>query len=615
MKKLTRRILAFALFLAIVAGAIWIYTRGGNDGSYTTFAARRGPLDIKVVEGGNIEALESQEIKSEVKGWQGTKILYIVEEGYFVTAEDVANKKVLVELDSSELQEKLTTSEIEFKGTQASLTEAVKGYDIQRNQSESDIYATELEMKFALLEMEKYLGAEVMAAVLAAVEESETADDIRAGEPLPLDEAATVVQPGPGSPAPAEDAPVVAEMEEVALEDLRLVHPKIDFSVYATVERLGDGAANQELSNLTSEFKLAEQEEAKAESDLEGKRRLYERTFLTENEFKAAQLGFQRQQSAVAAAQKALEIFIDYEFPKQAEKLMSDYIQAKRKLDRTEQTAVSQIAQASAKLASAQASYRIREERIQEYRDQLEKCVMTAEREGLVVYGGTGERYWNSEPIKEGATVRERQAIITIPDMSKMAVMVNIHESDIKKVTKGQPVRIRIDAFADRRLMGEVVKVAVLPDSENRWMNPDLKVYQTTIKINGRHDWIKPGMSAEVEVLIKHLNDATYIPLQSVVPQGDETVCFVVNGGEPERRVIETGDITVEYITITKGLLESERVLIRPPAGARKDESTTPSDADEPFDEKVKPDEAEPEPPSESETQTRMESPKSATEA
>ena len=43
--------------------------------------------------------------------------------------------------------------------------EALKGYEIQLNQSESDIYAAELETKFAKLEMEKYLGVDVTREV------------------------------------------------------------------------------------------------------------------------------------------------------------------------------------------------------------------------------------------------------------------------------------------------------------------------------------------------------------------------------------------------------------------------------------------------------------------
>lgn len=206
---------------------------------------------------------------------------------------------------------------------------------------------------------------------------------------------------------------------------------------------------------------------------------------------------------------------------------------------------------------------------------------MVAERAGLVVYGGSGPRYWDEEPIKEGTTVREKQAIITIPDMSKMAVKVNIHESDIKRIAVGQSATIRVEAFADRVLRGEIVKVGVLPDSENRWMNPDLKVYETTISIHGTYEWLKPGLSAEAEVLIKRLPEALYIPIQSVVPQGGKQVCFVVDGGTVTPREIETGEITVEYITVTKGLVAGERVLIRPPDGSRQEESADDGQRDE----------------------------------
>jgi hypothetical protein len=65
--------------------------------------------------------------------------------------------------------------------------------------------------------------------------------------------------------------------------------------------------------------------------------------------------------------------------------------------------------------------------------------------------------------IREGASVRERQAIITIPDMTRMAVDVKIHETYIKKVRKGQKARVTVDAFPDKVLTGEVTKSACCP--------------------------------------------------------------------------------------------------------------------------------------------------------
>lgn len=595
-KMAIRVILPFLVLLAI--GAVIIVRGSGSDKQYTTFTVRQGPLDIKVLEGGNVEALESQEVKSQVKGYQGVKILSIVEEGMYITAEDVKNKKVLVELDSSELVEKLTTSQISFKGTEASLTEALKGYEIQINKSESDIYASELETKFARLEMEKYLGVEVTEEVISVIGEN-------VAKPEVIVEAAPVVpdEPEESPETNAEEkkpeqsdpgkTPEQPELPEITLEDLRLGHPDINFSAFVQSERLGDGGANQELSNLKSAAALALADLTKAKTDRDGKRRLLEGEHITLQEFETSEIIVDKEEAGKDASEKALQIFINYEFPKMAEKLMSDFIQARRKLARTEQQALSEIAQANARMASAKARYKIEEKRIREYEEQIEVCIMVAERAGLVVYGGSGRNYWNSEPIKEGATIRERQSIITIPDMSTMAVKVNIHESDIKKVKVGLRARIRVDAFPEMKLEGEVTKVAVLPDAENRWMNPDLKVYATTVAIKGVHEWLKPGMSAETEIFIKRLDDAIYIPLQSVVPQKGKLVCFVIENGEPVPRIIETKDITVEYIIVTSGLKVGEKVLIRPPEGSRDDEDAEDEEgetADEGDDVKDAPD-------------------------
>ena len=69
-----------AIFFVLALG--FFLLRGGakSAGGGVTFVVRRGPFDISVLEGGSIQALESQEIKCEVRvGYQGTKILKIVE--------------------------------------------------------------------------------------------------------------------------------------------------------------------------------------------------------------------------------------------------------------------------------------------------------------------------------------------------------------------------------------------------------------------------------------------------------------------------------------------------------------------------------------------------------
>jgi HlyD family secretion protein len=120
-----------------------------------------------------------------------------------------------------------------------------------------------------------------------------------------------------------------------------------------------------------------------------------------------------------------------------------------------------------------------------------------------------------------------------------------------------------VDAFPDTVLDGEVTQVGVLPDSRNRWMNPDMKVYLTTITIKGTNDWLKPGMSAKVEVFANCLSNVVYVPVQAVSPSEGKQVCYVADGRKSDRRTVEVGDFNDEFIEIKGGLKEGERVLLR----------------------------------------------------
>ena len=229
---------------------------------------------------------------------------------------------------------------------------------------------------------------------------------------------------------------------------------------------------------------------------------------------------------------------------------------------------ISKLAQAKARLKSAEGQHDIQLRQRNDLNEQLEKCMIRATKPGLVVYGGNREEFYGGEErVREGAAVRERQVLITIPDMRQMSVNVKIHESYIKKIKKGQKARITVDAFPDTILKGEVTKVGVLPDSQNRWLNPDMKVYVTTVAIQDTEEWVKPGMSAKVEILVNRLEDCTYVPLQAVSPEAEKQVCYVARGGSVEKREVQIGEFNDEFIQIKSGVSEGEQVLLRRPNG------------------------------------------------
>src|SRR5258707_4026526 len=151
----------------VVALTLWLRVGGAKEGQAAVFTTRKGPLNITVLEGGSVRAVESQEVKCEVRvGYQGIKILKIVDEGYEVTEDDIRTNKVLVELDSSDLQKQIVQQDIQYESAAANLTDAQQNYEIQLNQNLSDIKAAEQKVRFARMDFEKFLGDNVTQVIV-----------------------------------------------------------------------------------------------------------------------------------------------------------------------------------------------------------------------------------------------------------------------------------------------------------------------------------------------------------------------------------------------------------------------------------------------------------------
>ena len=67
--------------------------------------------------------------------------------------------------------------------------------------------------------------------------------------------------------------------------------------------------------------------------------------------------------------------------------------------------------------------------------------------------------------------------------------------------------------------------------------------------------------------MVNKLEDVVYIPLQAVSPDNGKQVCYVAGGFKPERREVEVGEFTDEFIHVKQGVKEGERVLLRLPDG------------------------------------------------
>ena len=102
------------------------------------------------------------------------------------------------------------------------------------------------------------------------------------------------------------------------------------------------------------------------------------------------------------------------------------------------------------------------------WRSRSPHCTLVAPIDGLVVYANDPDRMFgsNQPQIEEGATVRERQKIISIPDITRMQVNAKVHESQIDKISpehEGPDPRRRLRRPGSST--ATVTDVAPLPDA------------------------------------------------------------------------------------------------------------------------------------------------------
>ena len=324
-----------------------------------------------------------------------------------------------------------------------------------------------------------------------------------------------------------------------------------------------------------NEVKLAEEQLTRAEDTLVWSQKLFDEKYISETELQADRLSVTSAKNRLIVAENNLRLLLDYEYDRQIDQLESDLSQAKMALERVERKAKANIAQAEADLKAKELEYRRQQDKMKKISDQLAKAKIYAKNEGMVIYATSARRSWrgNDEPLDEGREVHEREELIYLPTTASTMAEVDIHEASLDKVRLGLPAIITVDAIPGKKFFGTVAKIAPLPDPQSMWMNPDLKVYNSEIHIQGEDPALRTGMNCKAEIIVEQHEDALYIPVQAVLRVDGKPTVYVVSNGVIEPRTVEIGLDNNVWIHVMGGLEEGEEVLLEPPLDAAVVES------------------------------------------
>jgi HlyD family secretion protein len=321
-----------------------------------------------------------------------------------------------------------------------------------------------------------------------------------------------------------------------------------------------EGTFRKEMQTAQSNIAIAEENLRVAQNTLEYTEKMFRRGYVGKLELDSNQYAVQYAELELALRNTEVDVLDRFTKPKKLQELDSAHKAAQ------------------AKLESAEAALQLEEERLKRLEQQRDACVVHAESSGIVIYPATEE--WRNEPaIEEGSAVHEQQTLLQIPDLLEMQVKVGIHESKVRKLKTGLPARVKIQ---DAWHAGEVVSIATQV-SPSGWWDGNMRKFETVVRLKGQPD-VRPGMSAEVEIVVAKYQDVLTIPVAAVLEQHGHFHAWVETDEGPEKRTLKLGESNDQFIVVETGVREGERVVLSPLDSVDEAQSSAlnPLDADEP---------------------------------
>jgi HlyD family secretion protein len=506
---------------------------------------RREPVRGTITARGTLEADQNTEVVCRVKSLSGgarpTTIRWIIDDGTPVQPGDL-----LVQLDDSELYEQLGAQRIALELALANWVQAEKNHDLVVAQNKSDAASANLALELATLDLEKYSKGDYPQRM----------QDIEGRRRLARSD--------------------LAMWEERAAWSARMARPGRRF-VPAAQSR------SDEAMVKSARVALAKVEE--------------ERRVLTE-----------------------------FTGPRTTKLLTGKVDEARRAVDRVRiQARAKEIRDDRIR----RARFRVYSRTLLRYNDveaEIKKCRILAPHGGLVVYNVSAQTRSGAGSqqaiLAQGEPVREGQRLMVIPNLDGMVVHTQVHEAliarvrgeklastgfcesvragllldqppfgclggqmafaalrdelrdhykalEYRTVAGGQPAEIRVEAFPDRPLAGEVRAVSTLPSRQDSW-SADVNLYQALISVKEAFAGWRPGMSAAVTIFTEDDHqDCLAVPIQAIVGGaeiGDRREVHVWTEDGPVAREVVVGQSDEKLAEIVSGLTEGEQVVLNPGA-------------------------------------------------
>jgi len=348
----------------------------------------------------------------------------------------------------------------------------------------------------------------------------------------------------------AENSVEIEGPSELRSRSHRLRNIKIqNLIAEGTVVDSGDWVATLDRSEASNTLKDRLDELEKIESQFT-KTKLDTTIQLRQLRDELINLGFNMEEQKIALEQS------QYEPPATIRQAQINLDKATRAYEQAKQNYELKVRQAQADMREVAINLAKEQRSQEEMNELLEKFDIYAPAPGMVIY----KKEWDGQKRTVGSEISPWDlTVATLPDLSTLVSKTYVNEIDISKLSKGQDVRVGVDAFPEKHFTGKVTEVANIGE---QLPNTDAKVFEVIIRLNEKDPILRPSMTTSNQVITETFDNVTYIPLEAV--HNDDSLSFVYTR-KHDKQIIILGEANENSIIIEEGLDAGEEIYLSIP--------------------------------------------------
>lgn len=157
--------------------------------------------------------------------------------------------------------------------------------------------------------------------------------------------------------------------------------------------------------------------------------------------------------------------------------------------------------------------------------------------------------------VDPGEFVGEGAPVVELVNTDRVEVEVNMPELDVKYFQPRQQVMVTVDAWPDKKFMGEIDFVAFKADGVT-------KTFRVKVLMDNEAGMIRPGMMVRAYLLRRVLEDALSVPLFALLDKGGERVLYVEENGRAQSRLVQLGVIDGDRIQVLDGIQPGDHLIV-----------------------------------------------------